>query len=382
MKVLHLISSGGMYGAENMLVNLCRALERRECKIIVGVFRNQGDPHPEVAERLRSEGLAVDEIPCSGRLDWSAVRRIFRLIRSRQIDVVHSHGYKGDVYAYLATWCTSVPLVATAHNWTGKTEVPPIYNTVDRLVLRRFSCVVAVSQGVAQILRESGIRRFRLFRIPNGIDVAPFELARQTLETDAQETRSLVVGMVGRLVKEKGCEYFLRAAADVLPRFPGARFILVGDGPERASLEQLARELKLRIGQNIEFWGHRDDMPSVYACLDICVLPSFAEGMPMTVLEAMAGGKPVIATRVGEIPQLVNPGVDGLLVSPGDVDELSAAIIRLMGDTNLRRRMGANGQQKARKSFSADGMARSYSALYHQILVAKRSDVAESFQQA
>jgi glycosyltransferase involved in cell wall biosynthesis len=188
--------------------------------------------------------------------------------------------------------------------------------------------------------------------------------------------------MVGRLVKEKGCEYFLRAAADVLSRFPGTRFLLVGEGPERASLEQLARELKLRIGQNIDFWGHRDDMPSVYASLDICVLPSFAEGMPMTILEAMAGGKPVIATSVGEIPRLVNPGVNGLLVSPGKLDELSAAITRLLGDTNLRRRMGENGRQKARKSFSADGMAQSYWALYHQILAGKRSDVAESFHQA
>jgi glycosyltransferase involved in cell wall biosynthesis len=382
MKVLHLISSGGMYGAENMLVNLCRALERRGCKITVGVFRNRHQPHLEVAERLKFEGLAVDEIPCSGRLDWSAVRRISRLIRSMQIDVVHSHGYKGDVYAYLGALCTSIPLVATAHNWTDKAQVPSAYNVLDRIVLRRFSAVVAVSQGVAQVLRESGIRQSKILRISNGIDVASFERACRSFETDGQVTQSPAVGMVSRLVKEKGCEYFLRAAADVLSRFPRARFLLVGEGPERANLEQLARELRLQIGENIDFCGYRDDMPNVYASFDICVLPSFAEGMPMTILEAMAAGKPVIATSVGEIPQLVTPGLDGLLVTPGKLHELSAAITRLLGDASLRRRMGENGLQKARKSFSSDSMARSYSAVYRQVLPGNRRDPAECFQKA
>jgi glycosyltransferase involved in cell wall biosynthesis len=380
MKILHLISSGGMYGAENMLLNLCRSLPQLDCEIVVGIFQNKQNPHPEVAEKLRAGGLVVEIIPCAGQVDPAALWRIRQLIRKSKVDLVHSHGYKGDVYAFLATRFASVPLIATAHNWTGKTELPPLYKKLDLLALRRFSCVVAVSEGVAQILRDSGVAQQKIVHVPNGIDLAPFDVAVPTIESELGGASGPAVGLIGRLVPEKGCDHFLRAASEVLPRFPDARFILVGDGPQRPSLEQLARDLN--IDRNVIFLGHRGEMPGVYASLDICILPSFEEGMPMTILEAMAAGKPVIATPVGEVPKIVDPQVDGLLVSPGNVSELSAAMTRLLGDVALGRRMGENGRQKARRSFSANAMAQAYLALYHRVLCDEQSQTASSFQRA
>lgn len=369
-----------MYGAENMLLHLCRVLPAHGCDVVAGVFRNEHSPNLEIAQRLRAEHVAVEEIPCGGRIDWAALRRIRHIIRSTKADLVHCHGYKSDVYAYLATRLTAIPLVATAHNWTGKTQVRPIYNRLDRLALRRFAFVAAVSDGVAQVLLGSRVAQQKIVRIANGIDLGSFEKAVPTLAPEVRKDGVPVVGMVGRLVQEKGCDYFLRSAAEILTRFPGVLFVLVGDGPERGSLEQLARELG--IENNVSFLGHQSDMAGVYASLDICVLPSFVEGMPMTVLEAMAAGKPVIATNVGEVPNVVEQEVTGLVVTPGSVSELSAALARLLNDADLCRRMGKTGRQKARKSFSADLMAEKYLALYQQALRGHPSHAAARFQRA
>jgi glycosyltransferase involved in cell wall biosynthesis len=378
MKVLHLISSAGMYGAEVMLLNLTRSLTANNCEIVVGVFQNRQNRKPELAEQLKSEGIPLELIPCDGQVDLAAIRRISHLTKARGINLVHSHGYKADVYSFLASRFSSIPIVATAHNWTGKSEVPSIYNKLDRLVLRWFCRVAAVSDGVAGKLRDSGVRSHKIVRIPNGVDLARFE-ASIPIDAGVRSGSDAVVGVVGRLVKEKGCDYFLRAAADVLPHFPGTKFLFIGDGPERMSLELLARDLG--IEENVTFLGHSKDMPPVYASLDFCVLPSLLEGMPMTVLEAMAAGKTIIATRVGEIPNMLDTDVNGLLVAPGSVAELRAAMIRLLGNPSLRSRLGANGRRKAFECFSAEVMARAYMALYDEILDDQQRPVRVTLEQ-
>jgi glycosyltransferase involved in cell wall biosynthesis len=142
--------------------------------------------------------------------------------------------------------------------------------------------------------------------------------------------------------------------------------MLIGEGPERSTLESLAQ--KLGINGHVIFTGHLNDMPTLYASLDICVLPSLKEGMPMTILEAMAAGKPVVCTAVGEIPNVVNTGMEGILIRPGSVAELSNALAQLLGDADLRERMGKMGREKVHRYFSADAMAASYVAMYNQVV--------------
>jgi len=378
MKVLHLISSGGMYGAEVMLMNLVRGLTANECEAVVGVFHNRQNPQLEVAEWLRAGGTPVELIPCAGQVDLEAVRKIRHLIKASGSNIVHSHGYKADIYTFLATRFSSIPIVSTAHNWTGKSEVPSVYNKLDRLALRWFSRVAAVSDGVAQKLRDSGLGSHRIVRISNGVDLALFD-AGTPIQTEVRTGVCATVGVVGRLVKEKGCDYFLRAVAEVLPRFPGTKFLFIGDGPERKSLELLTHHLG--IHENVVFLGHCNDMPRMYASLDLCVLPSLLEGMPMTVLEAMAAGKPIIATTVGEIPKMMDTNVNGLLVPPGNVPELSSAMIQLLSDASLRQQMGVNARKKARMRFSADAMAQAYIALYDKLLDHQERPVRATLEQ-
>ncbi len=169
--------------------------------------------------------------------------------------------------------------------------------------------------------------------IVNGVDINQFDGATPTLRNELEDAAGSVVGFVGRLVPDKGGALLLQAAKRVLAVCPEAKFVFVGDGPSRNEWETLAAQLG--IHENVVFAGVRKDMPGVYASLDIAVLPSLVESMPMCLLEAMASSRPVIATRVGAVPRLVIPEETGLLLKPGDVNELTSAILRLLQDATL-----------------------------------------------
>lgn len=366
MRLLQLISSSGLYGAETMLINLAASLERAGHRSIVGVFHNSHSPNIEIADEARSHGLSVEMIPCRGQVDGQAVRAIRQCIAAQDIDLVHTHGYKADVYGWLAARRLGKPLVATCHNWPHLTPLSRFYAVLDRLVLRQFHSVAAVSDAVADVLRRSGVRPDRIVRIDNGADLCKFAAASPTLSREISKPAKAIVGAVGRLSPEKGFDHLLRAAQRVLTFFPETLFVLVGEGYQRERLEELARELG--IADQVIFVGQRTDMPGIYASLDIFVLSSLNEGMPMVILEALGAGRPVVATRVGAIPRLIPEESIGLLVPPGDAAELGRAITHLLADPELRRRMGQNGQAWVRQHFSSEAMAASYLNLYEALV--------------
>lgn len=366
MTILTLISSEGHYGAENLLVTLNRTLSRLGCRCIIGVFEDSRFPHDEVAESAEREGLLAVRIPCHGRLDFGAIKQIRRLIVVHEVDILHPHGYKADTYTYLANWPRRVPMVATVHNWPSRLPTMRLYGALDRFVLRRFDRVAVVSDGVTDLLRRWGVATRKLRTIRNAVDVERYRTAYPTLRSDIVEGYQPVVGFVGRLVPSKGGEALLRAAQKVLTLCPSAGFVFVGDGPSRQEWEALARDLG--INERVRFLGSRTDMPGVYASLDMVVLPSRVESMPMCVLEAMAAGKPVIATSVGAVPQLITSGRTGLLVQTDDVEALASAISRLVMDRHFAVTLGNQAYERAVQQFSADAMANEYLELYRQAL--------------
>ncbi len=376
MRIFQLISSGGYYGAETVLINLAASLERAGHRAIVGVFDNRHSPNIEIADQAKAHGLSVEMIPCRGQMDWQAVRVIRRCIVAREVDLVHTHGYKADVYGYLAARRLGKPLVATCHNWPHLTPLSRFYALLDRLVLRQFRRVVAVSDAVADVLQRSGVPPDKIVRIDNGVDLSRFAAASPTLAHEIARPGKAIIGAVGRLSPEKGFDYFLHAAKKLLADFPETLFVLVGEGDQRPRLKELAHELGL-TGRVI-FAGQRADMPGVYASLDIFVLSSLNEGMPMVILEALGAGRPVVATRVGAIPRLIPEESIGILVSPGDAAELARAMARLLADPEGRRKMGANGQAWVRQHFSAEVMARSYMSLYAGLLGQQSAAIHEA----
>lgn len=372
MNVLQLISSSGYYGAENMLIALTGGLGRLGCRGAVGVFRDARFEHLEIAERARERGIPIEIVPCNGRWDLHAVERIRKILDDREVDVLHTHGYKADVMGCAAAWSRRTALVATCHNWPDRSLKMLGYAWLDRRSLRKFDAVAAASEPVAEILKQSGIRGVQV--VSNGVDTVFFNYAKPTIRQMIPSGCEQVVGFVGRMVPEKGGTYFLRCAKKVLDVRPQTAFVFVGEGPSRPEWEALGAELG--ISGNVVFTGVREDMPGVYASLDVLVLPSLTEATPMCLLEALAGARPVIAANVGSVPKVVIPGVTGLLVEPADAEGLADAILRLLADPVFARDMAERGRAHVARYFSADASATVYAALYAQAITrrAKRHE--------
>jgi glycosyltransferase involved in cell wall biosynthesis len=380
MRVLHLISSGGMYGAEVMLLNLASAQRRLGCEPIIGVIRNEHLPHIEVAEEARSRGLQVELFDCSGRFDHKPLGTIRKVLRKEDVSLVHGHGYKSDLYGYFAANALGLPFVATCHLWTGASRAIRFYEFLDSLILRRAHKVVGVSDAISNTLRKSGLSPEKISTIHNGTDFSLRGDTSPTLRRELGIGERTLVGSVGRLEEQKGFEYFLRAAREVLSEFPKTLFLVVGAGPLRSRLESLIHDLGLRT--SVLLVGQRNDMPGVYASLDLFVLASIDEGMPMTILEALASRKPVIATAVGAVEKLVIPEQTGLLVQPRDVPALRDAMLRCLRNQSFAQTLGKNGQEHVQAFFSAHGMARKYVELYERVLAQQKTKAATSPQEA
>ena len=365
MNVLHLISSGGYYGAENVVVSLAESLENKNCRNVIGIFHSERQRNEELVRQAERRGLTVLRMECRGRCDWRTVQTIREKLESLHVDLVHTHGYKPDLYGFLASRNLERPRVATCHLWTHDTAAVRLYEFVDAMFLRKFDAVVAVSETIAERLVRAGIPPAKVRVIDNGIDLVSFSRTRAADEEENRRDRSLVVGTVGRLVPQKGLEYFLCAAREVLAEFPNVIFRVVGAGADREKLEGRTRELGIQ--EKVVFTGHCADMPGAYASMDVFVLASVDEGMPMAVLEALASRTAVVATSVGAVPRLVLAGETGLLVPPKDVPALRNAILKLLNDPALRTRLGNAGEALIRRNHSRDLMARNYLQLYEQL---------------
>lgn len=350
MKILHLISSAGFYGAENVVATLACELSKLGHAATVGLFENAHCPANGVAEQMQARGVSIVRIPCRSRWDARAMTSIRQKIASDKFDLVHTHGYKSDIYGYFAARRSRIPMVATCHLWTGSTRAVRLYERLDAFFLRRASAVVGVSEAITFALQKAGVPAKRVQTIYNGINVPAFQNAAPNLRRELEIGKRPLIGTVGRLEKQKGIEYFIRAAKGVLSEFPDAMFVIVGEGSLRNELTRTIHELSLE--NNVCLLGERTDMTNVYASLDVFVLASIQEGMPMTVLEAMAAGKPVVATNVGAVGRLVISEQTGILVQPRSVGDLQTGVLRYLQDSEFCSRLGNSGKSLVESSFS------------------------------
>jgi glycosyltransferase involved in cell wall biosynthesis len=256
-------------------------------------------------------------------------------------------------------------LVSTCHNWSDRRLTMRLYAALDRLVLRSFDRVTTPSPVVAGVLARSGVDPGKVTCIANGVDIETFDHAAPALRRELPNPAGYVVGFAARMVPSKGGDLLLHAASRVLGVCPDVTFVLVGDGPSRTAWTKLA--VQLGIAGSVVFAGSRSDMPGVYAAFDQFVLPSLDEAMPMSLLEAMAARKPVIATRVGAVPELVVDGRTGYLLDPGDIQGLAGAISRLKRAPDLARQLGEAGHRLVTASYSSAAMARAYLSVYRSV---------------
>jgi glycosyltransferase involved in cell wall biosynthesis len=367
VKILHLISSTGLYGAERVALDLCKSLKRYGCESIIGVIKNSHNPHVEVADEARKNSIDAVIFPCEGQLDVKLILRIRKYASENQINLVHCHGYKSNFYGLFA--CPKdIPIVATNHNWLASHWRLRAYRRFDSLLIRCFTRIIAVSEGVMEEMLKYGVPKEKIRVIDNGIDLTRFDdtISPEAIREEFGIKKGVrVIGTVGNLGAEKGHVYLLQAAKGIVNNVESVKFFFVGDGPLRAYLENEASELG--IGDNIIFTGFRTDIPNLLSAMDIFVLPSVIEGLPMVLLEAMAAKKAVVATSVGAISKVVNNG-NGILVEPRDVAGLQNAILSLLTSEEKRQKYASAGHDTVRTHFSSERMSSEYIDVYKELL--------------
>jgi len=369
-RVLQLVSSAGLFGAERVLLELSQHLSAQGWGVEVGALRAPGMERIAVVDRARELGLPTVTFPCRTGFDARAMARIREHVRRGQVDVVHGHGYKSNIYLLLALGSRSpARLVSTCHNWLTDSLKLMLYELLDKLALHQFHHVVAVSPPLLQELAAAGIEACSM--IDNGLDLVDRLPAaeRGSLRASLGVPRGAVMLLaIGRLDRWKAYDRLLEALARL--RRADLHLVLVGDGDLRADLEDQAR--RLGVEGRVTLAGYRRDVGRLLLASDIFVISSRKEGLPMVLLEAMAAGLPVVATRVGAIPDALGDGQAGVLVPAEDPGALAAAIEALAADKERRAALAGAAQRIHAARFSRRAMGQRYIELYRRLLTKGR----------
>lgn len=363
-QVLHSLQVGG---AEVLAARLARRLQGSYRFLFVCL-----DKLGTLGEELRAEGFPVEVLNRRPGLDWRSTWRLARLLRRERVDLLHAHQYTPFFYALTARWLGKrIPVLFTEHGRHFPDYPRRKRILANRLLLSRRDRVAVVGEAVRRaVITNEGIPAKRVGVIYNGIDLDAFAKKRQ----DRDETRrelgvepsDFVVIQVARLDYLKDHLTAVRALERVAAQRSAVRLVLVGEGPEREKIEEEIR--KRQLHSQVRLLGLRTDVARLVAAADVFLLTSISEGIPLTLIEAMAAGLPVVSTRVGGVDEVVEEGSTGLLAPSRDDAALAEHLSRLADDREQRVRMGELGRQRARQMFSESQMHESYLRLYEEML--------------
>jgi glycosyltransferase involved in cell wall biosynthesis len=362
LRIAHVSTETGFSGGEVQVFLLMDGLRARgHTNLLVC------PPGSRAEARARECDFDVACVPMRNDLSLGAARAIARLLRETRPALVHCHTGRANWLGGLAAARAGIPALSTRRM---DRRVKRGWRTrwLYRSLMRR---VAAISPAVAKRLRDAGVPPDRIRLIWSAVDPsaltpsAPRAALRERM--DAAPTTQCVL-VAANLVQRKGVDVLLTALTRGVSA--GSVLWIAGDGPERTALEEQAS--RLGVSERVRFLGRRDDVPDLLEACDVFVLPSRQEGLGVAALEAMARGRPVVATSVGGLAEVVTPGECGLLVPPDDADALAAALERLIGDPEFATRLGAAGARRVEERFVADSMIASYEILYREILAEAR----------
>jgi glycosyltransferase involved in cell wall biosynthesis len=363
-KVLHLIESSGPGGAETVLIKLVENLDRTKYRSVICLLKDGW-----LNGQLRDRGFDTVIVPQPKGLNPGWIGRCVSLVRQKKIDLLHAHEFAMNTYGSIVSRLTGVPIITTVH---GKAYYGEKWR---RRAAYRFAAkqskMVAVSEDIKNFLIDRvGIKEQDLTTVHNGIDLNSYHCAHSgDGKNGAGRGRcGSVIGTVGNLYPVKGQTYLLKALAVVAQSFPEITCLIAGRGELLGTLQ--AEAAQLGIGDRVNFLGFRQDIPQLLREMDIFVLPSLSEGLPLSALEAMAAGKPVVATDVGGTREAVLDGQTGFLVPPKDPQALSEKIMHLLKHWDLAKCLGEAGRKRVAKFFSLQTMTKRYEALYDEASVA------------
>ncbi|MEE2637942.1 MAG: glycosyltransferase [Acidobacteriota bacterium] len=371
LRVLNMIAASGAGGAEQAFASLLQRLDRSRFEIVVACH-GQG----AMIGRFRRYATHVESLDLLSLRRPSTILRLVRLMRRYRVDLVHTHLWTADVLGGVAARLARIPRVVSSVHGAyflpiGVTGVRRarrlVFSRIYRSIYRGCDRVIAVSRYVADDLAtRPGVRvsQDRIRVIENGVDiddpdrVIPTEMG----SSDRWGSGSPRIAVVANFFPIKGHRFLIRAIPSVLAVFPDARFVLAGDGESRPAVTALAERLGVR--QRVSFTGEIKDSLDLMRASDLVVLPSVSEGLPVTLVEAMAIGRPVVTTRAGGIPEVVEDDVSARIVPPRDPDALGRAMVELLTQPELAQTLCTQAKRVAHGRFSADRMVRRIEEVY------------------
>lgn len=329
--------------------------------------------------RLRAEAAKAPlvSVPDRGPFDFRPVRQLIRLCRDEKVAIWHGHDYKSNALGLVVRRFWPMKLVTTVHGWVRHTRRTPLYYRVDKLCLPQYEGVICVSEDLYQQCLRLGVQEPRCQLVPNGITSEAFQRTKSQDEARgcfAHPLPKLLVGAMGRLSPEKGFDLLIRAASELLDAGTDLSLWIAGDGAQRGELESLIAECGHQ--DRIRLLGHVDSSQTFYEALDVFVLSSLREGLPNVLLEAMALGLPVLATRVAGTPALVQHDANGLLIAPGSSAKLAQGLHELLSDPNRAKSLGSAAQRRVRESFSFEQRMQTMATFYNHLMTPDRPAIA------
>lgn len=356
VRVMHVTWSLVAGGSENYAFNLARNLDPARFRSLFCAVDQGGALEPEI----REAGFPCFVMHRRNGIDLRLVWRMYRLFKTNRVDVVHTHHFNQLFYGVLGARLAGARVIHTEHS------VEYLERRRLRVALRLLSAlcdrVVAIGEDGRRVLLNRVRIPLRKLRVVSAGVSASDENRSEARRALGLNEGDRVAVIVARLFPEKNHRLLLDAFAEVVKRVARARLLIVGEGMERDAIEQQIGRLDL--SSSVRLLGVRRDVPCILAASDVFVLSSDREGLPLAVLEAMAAGRPVIATRVGDLPLVVRDGETGRLVTPAKVDELAEALVEVLEHPKVATEMGGRGRAVARDSYSLESMIRAFETLY------------------
>ncbi len=364
IKVLHLRSSSGFYGAERVILTLMKRGVENDLETKLACIENYLTGDQSLLKNAEQSGMDVFEIPCRRRLDFTTIRSLIHYCRENEINIIHSHDYKSHFYGIMATRFVNCRHVATQHGKTSGDVKNRVYELIENTLLKMVDHVTVVSQSLYDDLSCRVGENVSL--IANGVDEASFN---PTIKGFGKEhwgfgQSTFVFGTVARMSEEKGHRILIEAFTKTHLQHGNTGLLLVGTGPLFSELKEFTREKGME--DCVKFVGTQNEIDRVLNDLDCYVSPSLTEGMPMSILEAMASALPIVATDVGAVGYLLRGGV-GRLAHPDNVDSLAKEMNYIIENKNQLQVMGGKARKKAEDEFSAGKQSREFSRIYRQL---------------
>lgn len=373
-KVLHFIDSEGVYGAERVILNLSqKMLVQPEYTPVIGCIVSSPEATNPFYDAAVAAGIEAHKIVIANSKLLRDIPCAAEQLKSLGISLIHSHGYKPSVFGFFIARRIGIPVISTCHLWFQPNQGPlkmRVMIWLEKKLYRYFPKIIAVSEPIKEILAQANLPAHKLDLVRNGVDIPDVKLTTEAASALRAELGlapdDLVILNSGRLARQKAQWILVKAASILQQQGRKIKVLIVGEGALRAELEtQIAQD---GVSNCVKLLGFRSDINQLLAISDIFALPSLDEGMPMSLLEAAAASKPIIATAVGDIAKLVHHRDSGLIIPTETPQALADAIVMLADNQAFAQALATSANNRMRADYSSDAMCSRYQSIYRELI--------------